>query len=83
MWFVYIAKARNGYFYTGITTNPDARIIKHNEGKGSQMAMQQGPFQLVYSSKPFKNKSLARIREVQIKGWSRNKKENLINGIWE
>ncbi len=81
-WYVYIAKARTGKYYTGITTAPSMRIEKHNTGKGSRMAQQQGPFSLVYTSSPFKNKSEARLREVQIKGWSRQKKEKLIQGEW-
>lgn len=81
-WYVYIAKASTGYYYTGITNNPELRIIKHNSGKGSQMARQQGPFQLVYVSNQFPGKSLARKREAQIKRWSRDKKEKLIMGEW-
>ncbi len=81
-WFVYIAKTDKGIYYTGITPNPLARIEKHNNGQGSQLARQQGPFELVYISEPFANKSGARIREAQIKGWSRNKKEKLIKGEW-
>jgi predicted GIY-YIG superfamily endonuclease len=82
-WYVYIAKTHTGRYYTGITTNPLKRIIKHNRGKGSQLARQQGPFKLIFLSKPFPNKSEARKREIQIKGWSRKKKEKLINGEWE
>ena len=82
-WYIYIAKTRIGYYYTGITTNLSDRIIKHNKGKGSKMARQQGPFTLLYKSKPFANKSEARKREAQIKRWSRYKKEKLIKGEWE
>ncbi len=81
-WFVYVAKAKTGRFYTGITINPEKRILDHNRGRGSKFAKDQGPFQLVYSSKAFPNKSLARKREIQIKGWSREKKLKLINGAW-
>ena len=81
-WFVYIAKAKTGRFYTGITKNTENRIIKHNSGQGSKFAKDQGPFQLVYSSEPFSNKSQARKREIQIKGWSRDKKLKLINRNW-
>jgi putative endonuclease len=82
-WYVYIAKTKTSRYYTGISTNPQKRIIKHNQGKGSQLARQQGPFALVYTSKPFPNKSEARTREIQLKGWSRQKKEKLINGEWK
>jgi len=82
-WYVYIAESRFGNYYTGITTDAEQRIIKHNTGKGSQMGKQQGPFELVYTSKPFQNKSQARIREIQIKGWTREKKQKLISGEWK
>jgi putative endonuclease len=81
-WYVYIAKTRTGRYYTGISNDVEKRIIKHNSGKGSMMAKQQGPFTLVYKSISFMNKSEARKREVQIKKWSRIKKEKLISGEW-
>jgi len=82
-WFVYIAIAKTNRYYTGITTNPEKRIIKHNSGNGARMARQQGPFSMVYVSGLFLNKSEARKREVQIKGWNRKKKEKLISGEWD
>lgn len=82
-WYVYIAESKFKHLYTGITNNPELRIIKHNSGKGSQMAKQQGPFALVYVSGSFANKSEARIREVQIKKWSKKKKQKLIEGEWK
>ena len=82
-WYVYIAKARTGYYYTGITNNPEQRIIKHNSGKGADMAIKQGPFELVYVSSKFSDKSSARKREIQLKRWARDKKEKLIKGEWK
>lgn len=81
-WYVYIAKTRTSRYYTGITTNPEKREFKHNTGKGVRMATQQGPFKIVYTSSPFLNKSTARKREIQIKGWSKDKKTKLISGEW-
>lgn len=82
-WYVYIAQARTGRFYVGITTDPQERIEKHNRGQGSKFAVNQGPFVLIYSSPAFPDKSSARIREVQVKKWSREKKEKLIQGEWK
>lgn len=82
-WYIYIAESRFKHFYTGITTSPKSRIIKHNLGKGSQMATQQGPFTLVYVSKEFLDKSAARKREAQIKRWTKEKKNKLIKREWE
>lgn len=81
-WHVYIAETQDGYYYTGISPDPEKRIEKHNNGKGAQMAQQRGPFTLVYKSDPYQNKSEARKREAQVKKWRREKKEKLINGEW-
>ena len=83
IWFAYIAEAKTGRYYTGITSDPTTRIIRHNSGRGSRMARQQGPFELRYVSGAFPNKSEARRREIQIKGWSVDKKQKLINGSWQ
>jgi putative endonuclease len=79
-WHVYIARARTDRYYTGIAIDPVARLNRHNTGAGARFARQQGPFKLVYVSKPYLNKSDARKREVQIKDWSQMKKQKLING---
>jgi predicted GIY-YIG superfamily endonuclease len=83
MWYVYIARARTGRYYVGMTTDSYARIDKHNNLLGSRLAVQQRPFTLAYVSQPFEDKSAARRREEQIKGWSRIKKEKLISGEWK
>ena len=82
-WRAYIAKTITGRYYVGITTDTERRIEMHNAGKGSKLAKDQGPFVLVYESAPFVDKSEARKREVQLKGWSRAKKEKLIKGEWK
>lgn len=81
-WYVYIAESRTKRYYIGITQDVDERIKRHNNKRGSKFAINQGPFQLTYRSALFVNKSEARKRELQIKGWSRNKKEKLIRGEW-
>ena len=83
LWYVYIALTRTNRYYVGITTNPQERIEEHNSGKGSRFAINQGPFSLVYVSTSYPDKSTARKREVQIKKWSREKKERLIRGEWQ
>ncbi|MBU0766291.1 GIY-YIG nuclease family protein [Patescibacteria group bacterium] len=82
-WHVYIAQARTGRYYTGITQNPEQRLIDHIRGKGAKFAHDQGLSHFVYISDPFKTKSTARKREIQIKGWTREKKEKLVRGEWK
>jgi len=82
-WYVYIAESRTSRYYTGISNNVENRIIKHNTGKGSRFAIEQGPFRLVYTSEVFDSKGEARKREIQIKGWTHEKKSKLIQGEWK
>ncbi|HLC91438.1 MAG TPA: GIY-YIG nuclease family protein [Candidatus Saccharimonadales bacterium] len=82
-WFVYICKSKAGHYYVGISPDPKQRLLKHNTGQGSKMASDQGQFRLLYTSKAFTNKSEARKREIQIKGWTIHKKEKLISGQWK
>lgn len=80
IWYLYIAQARTGNYYVGITTEPKRRIEDHNNGRGCRMAVNQGPFKLVFTSPKLPNQSTARKREIEIKGWARKKKQKLIDG---
>ena len=82
-WHVYVCLSRAGHYYVGISPEPNKRVVLHNSGKGAKMASDQGSFRLMYVSKPYSDKSIARKREIQIKGWTRLKKEKLIKGEWE
>lgn len=79
---VYICEARTSRYYVGITNDPEKRLSKHN-GKGSKLAREQGPFKLLYVSEAFANKSSARKRDTQVKGWAREKEQKLISGVWK
>lgn len=81
-WHVYIAQAPTCHYYCGITEDPKQRIIDHNEGRGAKFSRNQGKLRLLYVSAVFEDKSSARLREMQIKGWTRVKKEKLIRGEW-
>lgn len=76
-WYMYILLCNDQSFYVGITNNLEERINKHNQGKGAKYTRGRRPTKLVYCEK-FNNKSEARKREIQIKGWCREKKINLI-----
>ncbi len=81
-WFVYIVRCSDNSYYVGITPDVARRIILHNTGDGAEHAKIHRPVTLLYS-KQYQNKSEARKREIQIKGWSRLKKEKLINGEYQ
>ena len=76
-WFVYIAECADRSLYTGITTNPEQRLKRHNLGKGSKYVRRKGPAVLVYVE-PRSSKSAARRREMEIKSWDRRKKLALV-----
>ncbi len=80
-WFVYIVKCRDGYLYTGITQNIKRRLIEHNTDNklGSKFSRVRRPAELVYKEVSI-DKSNALKRELEIKGWSRKKKLELIDG---
>ena len=79
-WFLYIAASIKNRFYVGISTDPIRRLKEHNSGRGSRFAKQNGQLSLVYVSGPLENQSVARKREIQVKGWTREKKLKLISG---
>lgn len=77
-WTVYILRCHDGKLYTGITTNLEQRIKDHNRGKGCKYTAYRRLVRLVYSE-PYPDRSSAMKREAQLKGWTKKKKERLIN----
>lgn len=76
-WFLYILECGDGSFYTGITTDVEKRIKKHNAGCGAKYTRGRGPVVLKYRE-AFDTESLARKREREIKDFSRENKSLLI-----
>jgi len=76
-WIVYILRCSDTSLYIGITNDLDKRIARHNSGDGARYTRSRRPVFLVW--KEYVNsESLARKRELQLKGWTKIKKENLI-----
>ncbi|OGL65349.1 hypothetical protein A3F52_03955 [Candidatus Uhrbacteria bacterium RIFCSPHIGHO2_12_FULL_47_11] len=76
-YFVYLARCCDNSLYTGSCINIEERELKHNKGAGAQYTKQRRPVKIIYSEE-FSDLIEARKREVQIKGWTREKKEHLI-----
>lgn len=76
MFFLYILRCRDDSLYIGITNNLDKRLQYHNSGN-VKFTKNRMPFLLVYSEE-YDDKSTAALREKQLKGWTRKKKEGLI-----
>jgi len=78
MIYVYIIECKDKSFYTGITWNLDKRINEHNLRTKSCLQKSKVPVKLVYWEE-YMTRVEAAKREKEIKGWSRKKKEDLIN----
>jgi len=77
--YVYILKCIDESYYTGYTENLLARLKSHSLGLENRYTSLRRPFELVFYSK-FPTRYDALDAEKNIKGWSRKKKEALING---
>ena len=79
-WFCYMLRCKNGSLYVGIASDVAARVKKHNDGFGPEFTRKRRPVELIWSQQ-FTNSSAARKREVELKGWSRQKKLRLVAGL--
>jgi putative endonuclease len=70
----------NTVLYTGVTNNLKRRVWEHKEGLGSLFTSRYRVNKLVYYE-VYENINLAIAREKQIKGGSRQKKLDLVNGF--
>jgi putative endonuclease len=77
-WTVYVARCGDGSLYTGITTDPERRLLEHNRGFGSAYTRSRLPVILVYLE-PARDRSHALRRELAIKRMSRAEKETLLS----
>ena len=82
-YYTYIVKCNDETYYTGITNNLERRIYEHNIGKiRSAYTFKRRPVTLVWFE-AFSDVNQAIMTEKKIKGWSKRKKEALINEDWE
>jgi predicted GIY-YIG superfamily endonuclease len=80
--YAYILHCADGSFYTGHTEDLENRIAEHEVGHCGGYTRDRRPVQLVWSQ-DFDSRYEALSAERQIKGWSRAKKQALIDGDWE
>lgn len=81
MHYVYMLRCADGSLYIGETGDPANRLIAHNEGRCIHTSKRR-PVEIVYSER-VDNRAVGLRRERQLKGWTRVKKEALINADWE
>lgn len=78
MRFVYLLICDKKTYYVGITTDIVARL-KHHRSKESFFTKKFSEIEMVYCEK-YDSEHKAAMREKQLKGWSRAKKQMLIDG---
>lgn len=76
--YMYILLCSDGSYYTGSTNNLKLRLQQHQNGEGANHTKKRLPVKLVYYEE-YQRIDLAFYREKQVQGWSRKKKEALIN----
>ncbi|NNF17568.1 MAG: GIY-YIG nuclease family protein [Gammaproteobacteria bacterium] len=77
-WYVYIVKCNDDSLYTGVSNNIDARVTRHNLGKGAKYTRARLPVELVYSEKAA-SRGAALRREFQIKSLTATAKKALFS----
>ena len=77
MYFVYLLECGDRSYYCGYTKDLNARIEKHNAGKGAKYTRSRLPVKLVYWERKKSLKSALK-REREIKSFSRSRKEKLV-----
>lgn len=80
--WMYILECSDGSYYTGSTKNIEQRLAQHQAGEGANHTKKRLPVKLVYQEE-YDRIDQAFYREKQVQGWSRKKKEALINGGFE
>lgn len=79
--YMYILRCGDDSYYTGHTDDIEKRLAEHiNPGKISYTTARL-PIQLIYLQE-FETRAEAIAAEKQVQGWSRRKKEALIEGDW-
>ena len=79
-WFCYMLRCNDGSLYVGMTNDVAIRLAKHNKGLGPEFTKKRRPVELIWSQQ-FADRFGARAREVELKGWNRKKKLNLVDGL--
>lgn len=80
--YVYILLCSDGTYYTGSTKHLELRIEQHQNGEGANYTAKRLPVELLYVEE-FTRIDEAFYREKQIQGWSRAKKEALMQGRFD
>jgi len=81
-YYVYIVQCPDNSYYTGVTNDVERRLIEHNNERDTKYTYRKRPVKLVWFEN-YNDINQAIEKEKQIKGWSRKKKEALINNDFD
>ncbi len=76
--YMYILECADDTYYTGSTKNIEFRLAQHQTGDGANYTKKRLPVKLLYLEE-YHRIDEAYWREKQVQGWSRKKKQSLIN----
>ncbi len=79
---VYILLSADGSYYVGHASDLARRLEAHQLGRGARFTSLRRPVRLVYAEE-LGSEAEAVAREMQVKGWTRAKKQALIAGASE
>jgi len=79
--WIYVLRCGDGSYYTGHTDDLQRRIGMHQSGDIPGYTMNRRPVELVYCQE-CASREEALSAELQIKGWSRAKKEAMFKSDW-
>ena len=82
MAWMYILECCDNSYYVGSTKDLKRRMSQHQEGIGSNYTSKRLPVKLIYCEE-YDRIDDAFYREKQVQGWTRRKREALINGTPE
>ena len=77
----YILRCSDGKYYTGHTDDLERRIAEHHHGGFCTFTSKRRPVELIWTDS-FPSRYEALQAEMQVKKWSRAKKEALAAGDW-
>jgi putative endonuclease len=80
---VYILECYDKSYYTGVTNDIDRRIIEHQTGKYPTCYTFNRRPVILKHIETFTDVNQAIAFEKQVKGWSRKKKEALMQNDWD
>ncbi|MBS0548654.1 MAG: GIY-YIG nuclease family protein [Proteobacteria bacterium] len=79
-WVYILTSASGNAMYIGVTNNLENRVFEHRAGKGSIFAKQYRVTRLVHVEE-YDNPTEAIAREKQLKGWRRERKNELVRTL--